>query len=335
MVWSFLAVAVLSATRAIHPAKSAKDVFQFVEYFVVTFMLFAGAPNRERLRRLVDVFLVAASVVILLAAIQYLSPNVVDFKVRATFANRNVLGGYLALLIPLLGGLVLYEACWWRRVWMGAMAAAGLLVTLSGGALLAIVVALAVVAMLRGSAAFAVVAAVLIAGCVWGLPHLPRSNDVVLNESVRLFNDNNEVSLRYTEWQAAMVMTAENPLLGVGMGNYQDNIGGYFGVLPRPTGVVEHDSENLYLVLASSVGLPGLACWLGVLLTFGIRALRAFFAQRDGFEKGLALGLAGAILSFAICCIWTPLLVRGIGIQLAVLFAFASLIEPPEERTAA
>ncbi len=59
-------------------------------------------------------------------------------------------------------------------------------------------------------------------------------------------------------------------------------------------------------------------------------SLRAFFAQRDGFEKGLALGLAGAVLSFAICCIWTPLLVRGIGIQLAVLFAWATFLERPE-----
>lgn len=330
MVWLFLLLAALSATQAIHPVKSAKDVFQFVEYFVVTFMLFIGA-KQPSLRRMVDIFLLMATVIILIGWVQYLRPIVPDFNVRGTFDNRNVLGGYLSLVVPLAAGLMLYERCWGRRLWMGVLAVGGLLLTLSGGAVLAIALALLFVAMLRGSVPFAAWAVVLIAITVWLLPHLPRHNDGVLNESMRLYNDNNDVALRYTEWQAATIMTAEHPLLGVGMGNYQDNIGGYFGVLPRPTGVVEHDSENLYLVIASSTGLIGLACWLGVLLTFGVKALRGFFAQCGGFEKGLSLGVAGAILAYAVCSIWSPLLVRGIGIQLAVLFAWATLLERAEQ----
>lgn len=327
MVILFLAAGALSALRAGHPLKSAKDLFQFAEYFVAAYLLAVNVPDGRRMRRLLDVFLVVATAVIVVGAIQYLRADIPVFKVRATFGNRNVFGGYLAIVAPLMAGVALFETGVWRRVWLWAAVALALGVVLSGGAMLAIVVSVLVLAMARGRVAFLLAAAALIVWVLVVLPRLPRANDVVLNESVQLYNDANEVSLRYTEWQAAAVMIAENPWLGVGLGNYQDNIGGYFGVLPRPTGVVEHDSENLFLVMAASTGLPGLACFLGVLFTFGLRAARAFGAAADPGGKGLALGACGAILAFAICSLWSPLLVRGIGVPLALVFAFASRAE--------
>ncbi len=327
MVVLFILIAALSVNRAIHPLKGAKDILQLMEYFVAAFMIFATIPDRERLRRVMDVFLIVATVVILLGTVHYLLPNVTDFKVRSTFGNRNVFGGYLALVTPLMAGIALYETSTWRRVWLLSMVTFALLITLSGGTLIAIVLTLAVLCAMRGKPAFIAFATICTVILILILPRLPRHNDVALDESTRLFNDKNEVSLRYTEWQAAMVMTSEHPWLGVGIGNYQDNIGGYFGVLPRPTGVVEHDSENLYMVIASSTGLLGLAAFLGILLTFGIMAARQFFSPSNPRDRGLALGLLGAILSFALCGIWHPLLVRGIGIPLTITFALAFLMD--------
>lgn len=326
MVVLFILIAALSVCRAVHPLKGIKDILQLIEYFVAAFMLFASIPDRQRLQRVTDVFLIVASVVILLGVVQYLLPDIPDFKVRSSFGNRNVFGGYMALVVPFMTGIALYETSIWRRVWMLTMVTLALLITLSGGALLAITLTLAVLCAIRGKPAFIAFSTIFIIIMVLILPRLPRHNDVVLDQSIRLFNDNNEVSLRYTQWQAAMVMISEHPWLGVGMGNYQENIGGYFGILPRPTGVVEHDSENLYLVLASSIGLPGLAAFLGMLLTFGIMAIRQFFTPAYPHDRGLALGLLGSILSFAICGIWHPLLVRGLGIPLTIMFAMAFLL---------
>lgn len=319
----FLVVAALSVTRAIHPMKSVKDILQWAEYFVAAFMLFANAPDAKQVPRLLTVFLILASAVILLGVVQYLTPGLADFKVRATFANRNVFGGYLCLVVPLATGVALYETSRWRRVWLAGTVAAALLVVLSGAALLALLLTLALLLLLRGEGVFLAGAAALIALLVFVLPHLPRHNDAALDESLRIFNDQNEVALRYTEWQAATVMIQEHPLLGVGIGNYQDNIGGYFGVLPRPTGTVEPDSENQYLVIAASTGLPGLACFLGLLLASGTAAARRFFETTDPRAKGMALGLLGSILCFSLCCIWNPLIVRGIGVQFALILALA------------
>ena len=327
MVTLFILIAALSALRAIHPLKSVKDIIQWFEYFVLAFMLFANVSDRQRIRQLLDVFLVVAAGVVLVGCVQYVQPGIVDFKVRSTFGNRNVFGGYLALVVPLMAGVALYETRWWRKAGLLAMVTLALLVTLSGAAFLALALTLALLCMLRGKGAFAVFAVALCVIVLVILPRLPRHNDVTLDESLRLFNDKNEVALRYTEWQAAMIMTSENPWLGVGIGNYQDNIGGYFGVLPRPTGVGESDSENLYLVIVSSTGWLGLACFLGVLLTFGIMAARQFFTSTDPRHRGLALGLLGALLSYSICCIWNPLFVRGIGIPLAILCALTFLLD--------
>ena len=334
MVWLFVMAGVVSAVHAVHPLKSVKDIFQYLEYFGAAYLLLVNVPDEVGVRRLVDLFLAVASVVVLVGVAQYAMVRIGDFKVGATFGNRNVFGGYLAMVVPLMAGVALFEPNRWRRAWLWSMVTLALLVTLSGGALIAMAVALAVVTMARGRVAFVAFAVVFLLILLVVLPRLPRHNDAVLNDSVCLFNDKNEVSLRYTEWQAATVMIAENPWCGVGLGNFQDNIGGYFGVLPRPTGVVEHDSENLYLVLASSVGLPGLACFLGLLLTGGLRAARRFVTAAEPHDKGLALGVAGALLGFAICCIWSPLLVRGIGVPLAMILAFAALADRAETRAA-
>jgi hypothetical protein len=99
-------------------------------------------------------------------------------------------------------------------------------------------------------------------------------------------------------------------------------------MLPSPVGKAEDDSQNLYLVLASSTGFAGLAAYLGMLGFFGVSALRRFVAAADPFERGLALGLAGSCLAFAVNSLWSPLLVRGIGIPLALVFALC--LPPPE-----
>ncbi len=321
----FILIAALSLIGSIHPLKGVKDIVQLLEYLIATFMLFASLPDRDRVRRVTDLFLIVASAVILLGVVHYLLPGIANFKVCSTFGNRNVFGGYLALMVPFMAGIALYETCPGRRVWLLTMITLALLVTLSGGALIAIALTLALLCAMRGKVAFIAFATLLAIILILVLPRLPRHNNVVLDESLRLFNDNNEVSLRYTEWQAATVMLSEQPWLGVGIGNYQDNIGGYFGVLPRPTGVVEHDSENLYLVTAASTGLLGLAAFLGLLFTFGITAAKRFFTSTEPTDRGLALGLLGAILSFTICGLWHPLLVRGIGIPLAIVFALTAL----------
>ena len=71
-------------------------------------------------------------------------------EVRAGYSNRNALGAFLAMAIPVLYGLAICAPRWPARLGLLAVVGAGLLVNLSGGALLATVVAMTVLSALRG-----------------------------------------------------------------------------------------------------------------------------------------------------------------------------------------
>jgi len=181
-----------------------------------------------------------------------------------------------------------------------------------------------VLALLRGVRVFLPIAAVSLVLWLFVVPELPRENAVALQESIQLYDADNAVALRYTEWQAATYMIEENPLLGVGTGGYQDHINIYYGMLPNPGGIkMAADTQNLYLVIGSSIGLPGLICFAGMLIWAMLSALRRHAAAASIMEKGAAAGAFGGLLAFAINAVWSPLLVRGLGIPLVFLFALA------------
>ena len=321
----------LSTIRAQNRIASLKDTFQLAEYFIVFYLVAASYVRAvDTRRRLVYAFLGASTVVVLVGVIQYWAGGIPDIAVSATFGNRNVLGGFLALLLPLAFGLLLFDPSRLRRCWYAALVGAGLSIVLSGGTLIALVVSMGVVAMFRGHWAFLVSGTVFLLCFILLAPSLPRDNIGVMEESVLLHTDEGGVSRRYTEWQAATVMALENPVLGVGAGNYQSNVGTYYGTLPDPTGPTEPDTQNLYLVIASSTGFVGLAAYLGMLTFFGVRATRAIFRGPDGMARGLAVGVLGSVLAFGINCIWSPLLVRGIGVPLAFLLALSGGVGSPD-----
>lgn len=321
----FVLLALASVSRAISRPNALKDVFQYVEYLVIAYTLFTWyLTDAKQRRRLVTLTALATTVIVGVALVQYLSPGIVDFNVRGTFGNRNVLGGYLSLSLPLLFGLSLYERAMWRRTWYSLVIAGGLLTCLAGGAWIALAVALLVIAVLRSRIAFVAIACLLSVAVVLS-PNLPRDTIESARRSIALYNDDVEVAPRYTEWQAAGIMMVENATLGVGAGNYQANIGQYYGILPDPAGVkVEPDSQNLYLVIGATIGVTGLLCFGGMLAYFAIGALAVSLRTPDRFLQGLLTGAFGSLLAFSINAVWSPLLVRGIGIPLAIVFSLVS-----------
>lgn len=326
----FIAMGFLSIMRAMQVMASLKDLFQLVEYFIAGYLLFYHrARSPQHLRRMLAVFVGVAALIVLGGVVQYFNGSIDDFDVRGSFGNRNVYGGFLAIILPLCFGLALYDSRLWVRIGCVVVVLAGLVTTLSGGSLVAIMIALLALAIMRHVTVFIACAAVLCTGIVFVLPELPRMNNDILFESIALYPNGYDVGTRYTEWQAAVVMTEENPLLGVGIGNYQANIGQYYGTLPSPAVKLEDDSQNMYLVIASTMGLPGLALFIAILAGHARAALQLYFRSNDPLQQGLCLGLAGALFAFALNCLWTPLLVRGIGVPLAFLLALIAAMGAP------
>ena len=92
------------------------------------------------------------------------------------------------------------------------------------------------------------------------------------------------------------------------------------GATPVPHAeILEYVRDNL----AASAGLPTVLAFLLMLWNGMADAGRG--ATRDGAGDevlpGLGAGLAGALGAFALTAVWHPLLVRGIGLPLALLLA--------------
>ncbi|MBM4082787.1 MAG: hypothetical protein FJ278_23980, partial [Planctomycetes bacterium] len=139
-----------------------KELIQYVQYFLIAFLMFATAMTSPRLvKTMAYLFFLMATVVIAVGAFEYLNdhdvtyhgvlmavvPNPMDIdstfgfqmeeataKHIGTKSNRNVLGGYLSLALPLMWGAAIFTRNPLVAVWLILAVATGLAITLSGGA---------------------------------------------------------------------------------------------------------------------------------------------------------------------------------------------------------
>jgi O-antigen ligase len=106
---------------------------------------------------------------------------------------------------------------------------------------------------------------------------------------------------RLLAWRAALAMAAENPLTGVGIGNFIET---FYVYTPLPIGraIVAHSS---WFGMLGEMGYPGLITFVTMIL-FAMRsaasALRLLEAQSDAppVLRGIALGCLTGIISFCV-----------------------------------
>jgi hypothetical protein len=169
-----VATAAVALARAQQPLGAAKEVLQFVEYFLVAYFVFVNVTESGDLRRLLVTFGLGTAILIAWAVVQYLSPSVSAFDVRGSYGNRNQLGALLAIALPFLYGIAVHARRWLVRIVLLVLVAAGLLVMLSGGALLVVLVVLGILSALRGQRALVPYMLVIVL-LVLGAPRiLPR-----------------------------------------------------------------------------------------------------------------------------------------------------------------
>jgi len=329
----------VSITVAADRPAALKDFVQWTLYFIVGWMLIGQLISETRTRRsALFVVTISAAIVLFFALIQVFSTKLPDIKVGGTFGNRNVLAGFAALTLPFVLALLLDSDSPVVKAVAAIASLLGLTVLLSGAAALAIAIAFIAMAAFRGRAALT--AALLLIFIFMTLFHPRLTRRVGLRESwpdaeewhdpwmdsIALHEPTLEMSRRYPEWEVAWRLVGDHPWRGVGAGNYQQAIseGSYRNVATRP-GEPEPDTQNLYLVLAVSAGLPALLAFMAILIEGIMSALKAMSAHTRlrRVENTLALGTFGALLAFAITAIWHPLLVRGIGIPLVAVLTLA------------
>ncbi len=114
-ILAFAVIVAFSALLAGNILGSMKELIQVIDYFVIFPILFINnIVTREQIERVVLYLGAVSAVVVIYGLVQFALLAGKPYLVRSMFDNRNVLGGFLAMVIPLFfayGGEQYEEAC--------------------------------------------------------------------------------------------------------------------------------------------------------------------------------------------------------------------------------
>jgi len=320
--------------KAILTTKEFKEAFadtlQWTGYFIFAPLIFVNlmydrSGEKVLLRR--RLALVCFAIGVALAVVINLLPN--PTLAKAWFSSPNAYAGLLAIALPMILAKVLSHRTanigWlWATAFLGMMALVVTLCTLiSLWAITAMILGIVVAGFMykaRARTAVIVILAVILALSLWtrqGMRNYYRL------ETWHVPSETQFVKKQYIEWYVAARRTVDRRMhsfaTGIGAGNYQFSIGSYYARLPNEE-KMPPDSNNLYLVLADSLGILGLAALFWIL---GYFFKRAYEALRLNPNDWLGAGVIGLLIAFVFVNNFHALIVRGTGTVLAFALSLA------------
>lgn len=221
-------------------------------------------------------------------------PHLIGEKV-----HPNVLAGSLVLLALIPAGWLLFD---WRGLgWLArlglALSSAFMMIvqvfTQSRGSYMALASGLALLVLLRWPK-WAWAPLSLAAG--FGYSYLTRNNDLVQLMLLRPGGGAGSVEGRLEIWSRAMLMLHDFPFTGIGMGVFEQTANTLYPFGLDPANIPH--AHNLFFQVAVDLGLPGLICWVAVLLTVAACAWQVYRAGRRTRPREFpAAGVGAALLA--------------------------------------
>jgi putative inorganic carbon (hco3(-)) transporter len=223
-------------------------------------------------------------------------------RAHGPLEDPNDLAYFLAAAIPLALALSTQGGRGARSRWLVAAAILifGVLGTLSRGAIAALIL-LAIWAILRGfvrvwmAVSGALVVVIGIGAVAVLAPQLVHTS---LHQKGYVAARN--VDTRTLRWNAALRMTADAPLVGLGPAGFRLNYARY-----EPPGSIDDNrpvvvAHEMYLEVSSELGIPALVAFLGLAVS-AFAATRRVALGRSGaggasFDRTLARGVQGSLI---------------------------------------
>ena len=345
--WVFVLLCVPSVFWGPSMRRGAAELVQYVEYFLVAYLVFVNTivTRRAKIAVLAALF-VGLGVNTLLAWRMYttvLYSDALLADVAGLLGNRNIFGVYLCLLVPLAGALALLAAKVYTKAVGVLLVVLSVGIILAGGPFLGLLVGLGVLVAMWRFRYLPVYFALVLLVVLVGLPVLRYNNRQLLTESVFMYNEQGSseeyrVAKRYLEWQAALKSLDpsqppyfsradyfQKTLLGHGIGLYEKEVERFMGTMPRaPQAALEQDTQNQYLVLAVSCGFPAALAFMWLLASYAHRARMSLLTSPDRLDKAITCGFIAGIVAIAVAGNFAPVIVRGVGLVLVCLAAMAT-----------
>ena len=349
---AFIWVAALSLTQAQSWREGVPEWLKWAEVAIV-YIIAAQVLNRRQTWWMVAAMLVAGVLEAMLGAYQFwwqVGPEAFTLMGRfmrayGTFRQPNPYAGYLGYLAPVAVSLAIMAVGAGVRgrnralLLTGALCGAAALAIIAGigmswsrGAWIALAVALFVVIGLRSRrAALISVVVLLLVGAyliLFGAGLLPgnvagRISDLQAymggfdRTQTEITDANFSVLERIAHWRAGLAMFDDRPWLGVGIGNYAVAYGEYAPAhWYEPLG----HAHNIAIHQLAETGILGGLTFLIFWLSLAGAALRAI-SRSDPARKAFAVGIFGTWVYVCIHGMFDNLFVQHMQLNLALLWA--------------
>jgi len=289
----------LSIAQAEHAVPAVRETLKSLEYVVLFAAVLIAArldPQELPIRIAFDVTLAAVALAALSQELLGAPSGFWFFnhpipRIAGPLEGPNQLAGYLGLMLPVVAAFVLLRRPSGAELTLLGAAAMTLVLTLSRSGVLAAIFALTLVFVLAPTPRRRAALGSLILGALAGLGVLVIYGSTSLLARFSSFAEverSGGVGTRAQLWHAAFALWRQHPLLGIGAGNFELEIGKV-----GPSGIRTH-ANSLYLQALVEGGAPLLLATLATVVTSIVTFVRV------PLREPLVLGALAASAGLAV-----------------------------------
>lgn len=304
-------------------ASAGRDIVRFLSNLSVFFCSLNIVRTRRRLDIAFMIILFSTAFISIYGIIQYfvlkdlgflwymLHPNMMDQnnsvwrdRISSTFTTENEFAAYLNMsmaciyvyfLQPLSQKSKAIKIVAWTTIFLSLIA---LILTFSRGGWIAFAGTALVIAMImmksQRNKTFVLLATVLSSAVIFGGLQLSGLIEVVANRSTI---DDYTAITRVGLMKAATLIFFDNPLFGIGYGNFVTLYPSYISLSRSFWADPSVGPHNIYLYILSQIGILGFIPMMQIFVFTGYRGIRAFVSSPANVAGNAKLAIAVAIIS--------------------------------------
>ena len=300
----------------------------WVDQFIAYFIILSCIRDRETAKRVVLYMCIGSMMLVVYAVpemLEKMGRSTIDkSRVEGPQRQSNNFGGFVAYSTMLLLGLF-YVFMNHIKAWLlTPYFLVGLKVLISSfsrGAYLALLAGGFIATWYRGKGFMMLIGAAGLAVLIAFPGLIPESIMARMDSVIAKVQSREEFQApeldkssqdRFILWKAAGDMTLESPLFGKGFKGFQKLKNQYTEVQVR-----ESDPHNMYLYIASQMGIPALSLFLMLIAFVFFSARRCLLTTDDQFIRAAATGIAAAAAAYAVVNMFGS---RAVNLEFALYF---------------
>ncbi|MGL5150771.1 MAG: O-antigen ligase family protein [Clostridium sp.] len=293
-----LGVMVLSILVAENKVIVIKESIRFATYICIIFFVIKELLYKEGKEYFINAMYYPAAIVSLLGIIQYMTKIGIQVetngfsRIESALGHPNSLGIYLVILFFPLIAIINNEKKKFKKLFFiitAIMMASNILLCWSRNSWLAMASGLIILAILYN---WKILIGLILGGI--GALLVPGIATRVMDMGSKVFSDG-----RVKHWSIAIKMFLDNPITGVGNGNYTILHEQYVNQYPQylVPGEVGFPTHNSYLKVLSELGIIGFIPFMLMNCTILYR-MYIIFKKFTGEHRGIIIGIITSILIF-------------------------------------